>query len=179
MKRGEETLELHTETWNMWKNRYMQYDNAVLPVLREEPEWYSWYSCWLWAEWSGEWIPVRGEIFHGNQTSPKDRPASIQQAAILSKALKWPQCGADHQPSLSTGCNVSPLYLCLPSVPAHRCHEVAFTFTINVDWLQNFKICPLWTYFLPHHRYDRSRAILIFCIMILGAVKLQASHTTQ
>jgi len=21
MKRGEETLDLHTETWNMWKNR--------------------------------------------------------------------------------------------------------------------------------------------------------------
>jgi hypothetical protein len=54
MKRGEETLKLHMEMWNMWKNRYMQYDNAVLPVLREEPGWYSWYSCWLWAEWSGE-----------------------------------------------------------------------------------------------------------------------------
>ena len=37
---------------------YMQYDNAVLPVLREEPGWCSWYSCWLQAEWSGDWIPL-------------------------------------------------------------------------------------------------------------------------
>ena len=46
----------------MWKRGkckeidYMQYDNAVLPVLREEPGWCSWYSCWLQAEWSGDRI---------------------------------------------------------------------------------------------------------------------------
>jgi hypothetical protein len=41
-----------------------------------------------------------------------------------------------------------------------------------------FKICLLWTYVLPL-RHDGSSAILIFCIMILGAVKLQASHTRK
>jgi hypothetical protein len=168
----------------MWKRGicgkidYMQYDNAVLAVLREESGWCSWYSGWLQAEWSGDQIPVGGNIFHANQTSPKDHTPSVQPVASLSKELKWPQCGADHQTSLSTGCNRSALYHHLPSVPAHRCHEVTFNFTTNVDWIKHFKICRLWTYFLPL-RYDGHGAILIFCIMILGAVKLQASHTRQ
>jgi hypothetical protein len=84
----------------------MQYDNAVFPVLTEEPGWYSWYSCWLQAEWSGDRIPAGGEegkILLANQTNPKAQPAYVQWVASLSQVLKWPQCGADHQPSPSTG----------------------------------------------------------------------------
>jgi len=58
------------------KTDYMQYDNAVLPVLRGEVGWHSWYSCWLQAERSGDRIPVGGKIFHANQTSPKAQPAT-------------------------------------------------------------------------------------------------------
>ena len=105
--------------WKCGKIDYMQYDNAVLPVLREEPGWCSWFSCWLQAEWSGDQIPVGGNIFHANQTSPKAHTPSVQPVASLSNELKWPQCGADRPPSLSTGCmgqrytTTSPL--CLPT----------------------------------------------------------------
>jgi hypothetical protein len=54
----------------------MQYDNVVLPVLREEPEWRSWYSYWLQAKWSGDRIPVVGKIFHANHSSPKAQTAT-------------------------------------------------------------------------------------------------------
>jgi hypothetical protein len=46
---------------------------------------------------------------------------------------------------------------------------VPFTFATTADRVKHFKISP----FLPLW-YDGSRAILILCNMILGAVKLHA-----
>ena len=75
MKRGGKTLNLHMDMWKMWKNRLHAYDNAVLPVLREEPAWHSLYGCWLQAELPGDRIPAGGNILHANQSSPKAQPA--------------------------------------------------------------------------------------------------------
>jgi len=156
----------------------MQYDNGVLQYWERSQDGVVGIAVGYRLNGLGNESQWGGSIFHANQTSSKTHSASVQWVASLSKELKWPQCGADHQPSLSTGCNGSALYLHLPFVPAHRCQGVTFTFTTNVDWIKHFKLCPLWTYFLPL-RYDGSRVILIFCIMIPGAVKLEPSHTTQ
>ena len=83
----------------MWKRGkckeidYMQCDNAVLPVLKEEPGLCSWYSCWLQAEWSGDRIPVGGKIFHSNQTNPKAHPPTCatdkQSFTRIEEAGAW------------------------------------------------------------------------------------------
>jgi hypothetical protein len=145
MKRGEKTLIFIWKRGICGKTDYMQYDNAVLPILREEPGWRSLYSCWLQAEWSGDRIPVGGKVFHAYQNSSKAHPATNEWVKSLLQELKWLEHGADHQPSLSTGYNGSVLYFHLPSVPAHRCHGVPFTFATTADRVKHFKISP----FLP------------------------------
>jgi hypothetical protein len=71
----------------------MQYDNAVLPVLKEVPGWRSWYSCSLQAKWSGDRVPVAGKIFHINQTSHKAETASCamgnQSFTGIKNAGEW------------------------------------------------------------------------------------------
>ena len=113
-----------------------------------------------------------------NRAAPKPTQPPVQWVASLLQGLKRLEHGTDHEPAASTGCNGSALYLHLPSMPAHRCHEMTFTITTTEDRMKHFKICPLWTYFLPL-RYDGPRTVLIFCITMLGAVKLQTSHMKQ
>ena len=109
------------EIWdNEPEQNCMQYDNAVLPVLKEEPGWHSWYSCSLEAEWSGQWIPVGSVIFHANQTSPKPHPATGAMGNQSFTGIK--EAGAWCWPTTfySTGFQMGQRYtytspLCLPT----------------------------------------------------------------
>jgi hypothetical protein len=126
---------------------YMQYDNVVLQYWERSDRGAVGIAVCYRLNGLGIKSQWEGSIFHANQTSPNAHSTSVQWVASLSKGLNRPQCGADSQPSLSTGCNGSALYLHLPSVPAHRCHGVTFIFTTNVDWMKHLKICHLWTYY--------------------------------
>ena len=167
------------EIWdNEPEQNCMQYDNAVLPVLKEEPGWHTWYSCSLEAEWSGEWIPVGSVIFHANQTSPKPHPATSAMGNQSFTGFKeagawcWPTTFYQHRVA-----NGSALYLHLPFALVHKCHAVTFTFTTSEDQMNHFKISPLWTYLL-HLRYNGPTAI-IFCIMILPTFSQITAITHQ
>jgi hypothetical protein len=78
------------------------------------------YSDSLQSEQSRDRIPVEVHL------------ASCKEVLSLSKGVKWPGCGADHQ-SLSSAQNANglELYLWISSVSVLECYWVNCTFTNN------------------------------------------------
>ena len=82
--------------------------------------------------WSSVRIPVGGEIFHANQSSPKAQPASVQTGTQSFTGTKvatvwcWPPTSFQWW-----GVNGLEFYLHLPSVRVQLCHSVTFTFSQN------------------------------------------------
>jgi hypothetical protein len=106
---------------------------AVIPHLKYYVAIRYLYSDWLWAEWSGDRIPVGARFFTHVQTGRGVYPASCTMGTGSFLGLKRLEHGANHPPLAMMRSRMSRPIPLLPLSAFGACNRADFALVYDIE----------------------------------------------